>query len=111
MQFKFRSLRLQDTPPSPQEVTKVIEEFQESWIKYHEINENKQLHHFTSLDAMRKIISERKFWFSHASSLNDPLETKYGRKVILDGFKRTRLGFETLILTTSSPLKRWIVRA
>lgn len=87
MQFKFRPLRLQDTPPSPQEVTSVINEFQDSWRKYHEIDENKQLHHYTSLGAMKKIIRKRKFWFSHASSLNDPLETKYGRKVILDVLK------------------------
>lgn len=87
MSFEFRPLRLQDTPPSPGQVRTVIDKFQEGWAKYHELQENQKLHHYTSSDAMKKIIDTRKFWFSHASSLNDPLETKYGRKVILDILK------------------------
>lgn len=49
-----------------------------------ELAESTLLHHYTTLDGMRGIIKDRALWYSHVSSLNDPLEIQHGQKIVTE---------------------------
>ena len=37
-----------------------------------------------TLEGLKGILNSRSIWFTHTSTLNDPLELKYGKQIILD---------------------------
>lgn len=42
------------------------------------------LFHYTTLEGLKGILHNRSIWCSHISTLNDPLEIQYGKRVVLD---------------------------
>lgn|GEM_PF-1302124 len=48
------------------------------------------LHHFTSLDGFKGIISSKQLWLSDISSTNDPRELNLGQAMIIEAIKHLR---------------------
>ena len=67
-----------------QELTDAVEDFQRIWLPKHQLEDGQLLHHYTDLNGLQGILSTRTLWFSHADTLNDPLEVRYGRQLVLD---------------------------
>jgi hypothetical protein len=82
MSFSSNPLYLHKPAFSSKYVQSSIESFLKDWLSRHEIKPEGELFHYTSLEGLKGILSNRSLWFSHASTLNDPLELQYGREVI-----------------------------
>ncbi|MEX2634629.1 MAG: DUF2971 domain-containing protein [Balneolales bacterium] len=82
MSYKFRSLILRDTGRPTPELQEKIDDFSQSWSKYHELQPGKKLFHYTDIGGLQGIVESKQLWFSHLSSLNDPHEVEYGKKII-----------------------------
>lgn len=52
------------------------------WLPIHSSSDPQTLYHYTDLSGLRGILESRAFWCSDALSTNDPLEIKYGQKII-----------------------------
>lgn len=84
MAYQSRSLYLLNPAYNTHEIEKVMEEFIATWLDRHRLSDGQRLHHYTDLAGLRGILASRSLWFSHASSLNDPLEIQYGQDLIAD---------------------------
>lgn len=82
MSFSSNPLYLHQPAFSSPEIKDSIDSFLKNWLSKHELNSSDELFHYTSLDGLKGILNTRSIWFSHASSLNDPLELQYGRNLI-----------------------------
>ena len=58
--------------------------FLERWLPKHSSTADLKLYHYTTLEGLKGILNSRSIWFTHTSTLNDPLELKYGKQLILD---------------------------
>ncbi len=58
--------------------------FLKRWLPKHSSTVELKLYHYTTLEGLRGILNSRSIWFTHTSTLNDPLELKYGKQLILD---------------------------
>ena len=84
MVLKANSLFLSSPAIERQPIRKAEEIFLKTWLAEHEFDENARLFHYTNLDGLRGIISDRALWFSHIRTLNDPLEIEYGIRILAD---------------------------
>jgi hypothetical protein len=64
------------------EVQEAMDSFNSRWLAKHDLTEGSHLYHYTILSGMRGILNDRALWYGHASSLNDPSEMQYGKKII-----------------------------
>lgn len=69
---------------STPEIKKEVDGFLSKWLPLHSMHEKKILYHYTTLEGLKGILQNRSLWFSHISTLNDPLELQYGRNLISD---------------------------
>ena len=84
MAYKSTPIYLLNPVLETKEITTSIEKFLEEWIPRHSSKEDLTLFHYTTLDGLKGILEERSIWLSHMSTLNDPLELQYGKKVVAD---------------------------
>jgi hypothetical protein len=82
MEYSPRALDLFKPSSETPEVSVAMESFRTQWLKRHRLSEKTQLYHYTTLAGMQGILKDRSLWCGHVSSLNDPLEIQYGRKII-----------------------------
>ncbi len=75
------------------------------WNSLHSYSEDLRLFHYTSLEGLRGIVSNRSLWLTHINYLNDPNELEYGRKLILDVCDKLKKGNEKLIKEIKKQLK------
>ncbi len=83
MAYTSKPIYLQDPAIITPELEEAVEPFHKEWLKKHILEDEKQLFHYTDLNGLRGILKERGLWLSHISTLNDPLELKYGQELIL----------------------------
>ncbi len=69
---------------STPQIKETMEKFMQIWFPLHSYHKDLHLYHYTSLDGLKGIIQSRSLWFTHTSTLNDPLELKYGNNLILE---------------------------
>lgn len=62
--------------------------FFDTWLPRHSSSEDLLLYHYTNLEGLKGIINSRSIWFTHASTLNDPTELKYGKQLILNSIEK-----------------------
>ncbi|MGM0582931.1 MAG: DUF2971 domain-containing protein [Bacteroidota bacterium] len=84
MSFSSNPLYLHDPIYTSQPIQGSIDDYLKNWLSNHELSSEDELFHYTSLEGLKGILSTRSLWFSHASTLNDPLELQYGRQLIKD---------------------------
>jgi hypothetical protein len=83
MAYTTRPIYLQDPAVHTPELEEAIKPFRDEWLKKHILEDEKQLFHYTDLNGLRGILKERGLWLSHISTLNDPLELKYGQELVV----------------------------
>jgi hypothetical protein len=66
----------------------VEEQFFAEWLSEHGITDERLLYHYTDLDGLRGILSERSIRMSHSSTLNDPAELEYGKVLAIEVIER-----------------------
>ncbi len=69
------------------EIRDSINDFYGSWLQIHSTDSPLILYHYTTLEGLKGILDNRSIWCSHISTLNDPLELQYGKKIILEKLK------------------------
>ncbi|MCC5907027.1 MAG: DUF2971 domain-containing protein [Balneolaceae bacterium] len=84
MAYKSRPVYLQHVDVVTPELQEEINSFLNTWLKKHSLEDDLLLYHYTDLSGLQGIIKEREIWISHISSLNDPLEVKYGQELIIN---------------------------
>ena len=63
-----------------------------TWLPIHNEPEDLILYHYTSLEGLKGIINNRSIWATHTSTLNDPMELKYGKNLILEAINESTNG-------------------
>jgi hypothetical protein len=84
MAYRSQALYLTSPALPTKEVQEAIDSFNSHWLAKHDPTEGTHLYHYTTLSGMRGILKDRALWYGHASSLNDPSEMQYGKKIISD---------------------------
>jgi len=69
-------------------MARAIDSFNEFWLPLHSYQDQLVLHHYTTLEGLKGILQTNSLWCTDTSSLGDPMELKYGKKLILDELKR-----------------------
>ena len=69
------------------------------WLSRHYYNDDLILYHYTNLEGIRGIITERAIRCTQFDYLNDPLELQYGRELIIQKLKYFRNIERNLIIT------------
>lgn len=56
------------------------------WLQLHSTKKNEELvlYHYTTVEGLKGILGNRAFWCTEINYLNDTLELKYGRNIIID---------------------------
>lgn len=60
------------------------ENFQSYWLPLHSSTDDLLLYHYTNLHGYMGILKTKSLWCTDTSSLNDPMELKYGKKLVVD---------------------------
>ena len=84
MVYRSQPLYLMSSASPTKEVQEAMDSFNSHWLAKHDLSEGSHLYHYTTLSGMRGILGDRALWYGHASSLNDPSEMQYGKKIISD---------------------------
>ena len=63
---------------------RVIDSFHSFWLPLHSFSDQLVLYHYTTLQGLKGILQTKSLWCTDTSSLNDPMELKYGKKLIID---------------------------
>ncbi len=84
MSYNAKPILLLKPTNSTFEIKETMNKFFIEWLAIHTSPEPKLLYHYTTLEGLKGIIENRSIWFSHISTLNDPLELQYGRQLILE---------------------------
>lgn len=83
MSFNSIPIYLHEPAHSSKNVQMSIEAFQKDWLTIHNLGIDKKLFHYTNLEGLKGILRTRSLWFTHAGTLNDPMEIQYGRDFIV----------------------------
>ena len=62
----------------------VTDSFQKDWFPLHSFQKDLVLYHYTTLDGLRGILQTNSLWCTDPSPLGDPMELKYGKRLVLD---------------------------
>ena len=73
--------------PTNRTMRKAINSFYSFWLPLHSYKDDLVLYHYTSLDGLIGILQTKSLWCTDTSSLNDPMELKYGKKLVCDKLK------------------------
>lgn len=84
MSYKAQPFYLLEPLNKIPEIRGTIKDHLSTWLEQHSYSEPKLLYHYTTLEGLKGILENRSIWFSHMSTLNDPLELQYGKKIIID---------------------------
>ncbi|MEP0547414.1 MAG: DUF2971 domain-containing protein [Rhodothermales bacterium] len=84
MAYRSQPLYLLKPAYNTPEIENAMNGFIASWLDLHQLSDAQRLYHYTDLAGLRGILASRSLWFSHATSLNDPLEIQYGQDLIAD---------------------------
>lgn len=84
MGYTTKAIYLKAPAVRTPELNDAINPLLEDWLQKHALEDGKQLYHYTDLNGLKGILNKRGLWLSHISTLNDPLELNYGRKLVLD---------------------------
>lgn len=84
MVYRSQPLYLMSSASPTKEVQEAMDSYHSLWLAKHDLSEGSHLYHYTTLSGMRGILKDRALWYGHASSLNDPMEIQYGKKIISD---------------------------
>ena len=77
-----------------QDLGLVEEQFFAEWLPEHGITDDRLLYHYTDLDGLRGILSERSLRMSHSSTLNDPAELEYGKLLAIEVIEKLQVDSE-----------------
>ncbi len=61
-----------------------IDSFHSYWLPLHSYTDQLVLYHYTTLNGLKGILQTKSLWCTDTSSLNDPMELRYGKKLITD---------------------------
>jgi hypothetical protein len=84
MSYDAKHIWFSTPAESTPQIKKAIRDFWDIWLPMHSRKDNLLLYHYTTLEGLKGILKNRSIWFTHTSTLNDPLELKYGKNLILD---------------------------
>lgn len=65
------------------EISQALESIQKKWLAYHSPDSSIILYHYTTLEGLKGILTNRSIWCSHMRSFNDPLEFQYGKSLVV----------------------------
>ncbi|MEX0724544.1 MAG: hypothetical protein WD053_11725 [Gracilimonas sp.] len=81
MAYSARKIKFFEDYQNHKDFDKILNSLEkEEWLSKHTFKDEKELYHYSNLNGIRGIIENRELWFSHISSLNDPMEIDHGRK-------------------------------
>ena len=84
MGYEAREIVFFQPVKSTRQIKQAMTKFFETWLPMHSSSEDLDLYHYTTLEGLKGIINSRSIWFTHTSTLNDPLELKYGKQLIVN---------------------------
>ena len=84
MSYDAKKIWFFNPTTTTQQIQSTINTFYESWLKEHTRNDDLKLYHYTTIEGLKGILKKRSIWLTHISTLNDPTELKYGKKLILE---------------------------
>ncbi len=84
MSYDAKQIWFSNPARSTPQIKKAIRDFYDIWLPMHSRKDNLLLYHYTTFEGLKGILKNRSIWFTHTSTLNDPLELKYGKNLILD---------------------------
>jgi hypothetical protein len=84
MGYEAKPVFFYEPSNSTPQIKEVMESFLKSWLSRHSSTDELKLYHYTTLEGLKGILNSRSIWLTHASTLNDPLELKYGEELILN---------------------------
>lgn len=84
MSYQAKPIYLSNPVRSITEVRSAVDSFQNYWLTLHSSTKPLVLYHYTTLDGLQGIVKNRSIWCSDISSLNDPLELQYGKRLVVE---------------------------
>lgn len=84
MSYDAKPIFFYELVRSTPHIKATMSSFLERWLPKHSSPAELKLYHYTTLEGLKGILNSRSIWFTHTSTLNDPLELKYGKQIILD---------------------------
>lgn len=84
MSYDAQPIFFVEPASSTSQIKAAMLSFLERWLPKHSSTAELKLFHYTTLEGLKGILNSRSIWFTHTSTLNDPLELKYGKQLILD---------------------------
>lgn len=84
MSYEGKPIYFFEPAQSTPQIKAAMNSFLESWLPKHDSSEDLELYHYTTSEGLKGILSSRSIWFTHTSTLNDPLELRYGKHLILE---------------------------
>ena len=70
--------------PTNSTMQRAIDSFHSFWLPFHSSKDKLLINHYTTLEGLKGILNTRSSWCTDTSSLNDPMELEYGKKLIID---------------------------
>jgi hypothetical protein len=83
MGYKAEALYLLNPAHFAQEIDGAIKDFYKLWLSRHSYENDKILYHYTDINGLKGIVTDRVFWSSHSRSFNDPEELQYGKDLVI----------------------------
>ncbi|MBW7997568.1 MAG: DUF2971 domain-containing protein [Candidatus Glassbacteria bacterium] len=82
MSYKAKPVYLFNPVRSTPQIREAIESFFRYWLPIHTEEEELNLFHYTTQEGLTGILHSRSIWCSDISTLNDPEELQYGKKLV-----------------------------
>jgi len=84
MSYDAKSIFFLQPSMSTPQIKAAMSLFIERWLPKHSSTADLKLYHYTTVEGLKGILNRRSIWLTHTSTLNDPLELKYGKQLIID---------------------------
>ena len=87
MSYKAIPIKLFSEDNNVPEIETEIDLYNNIWLEMHSTNDELILNHYTTLDGLKGIITNRSIWCTQINALNDPFEFEYGKELIIKHLK------------------------
>ena len=82
--MSYKGLPIYLMSPVNSTMKSAIDSFHEIWLPMHSKEDELVLYHYSNLKGIMGIFESKGLWCTDTSSSNDPMELKYGKKLISD---------------------------